>query len=146
RKPGVRGDRVVIPYAERAPTHALGVVVVGKREMVLGVEPAMVGSAQAFKGSAFDHSDSPGSETGCVSAMSYRSRAGRAFSMAAAKTMHRLPAPCSRPNSFLCMQFRNYHIRLSTMLSIPLLFRCQPAQPDVCKALQIFLFWLSNAG
>src|SRR6516162_1349410 len=55
RKPGVRGDRVVIPYPDRAPAHALGVMVFGKREMVLGVEPAVVGAAEAFKGSAFYH-------------------------------------------------------------------------------------------
>src|SRR6516165_3720928 len=55
RKPGIRSDRVVIPYPERAPAHALGVVVVGEREMVLGVKPTVVRSAQAFKRSAFDH-------------------------------------------------------------------------------------------
>src|SRR6516162_1065183 len=59
RKPGIRRDRVVIPYPERAPTHALGVVVLGKREMVLSVEPTVVRSAEAFKGSAFDHLASP---------------------------------------------------------------------------------------
>ena len=59
RKPGVRRDRIVIPYPERAPAHALGVVVLGKREMVLGVEPAMIGPAEAFNGSAFDHPASP---------------------------------------------------------------------------------------
>src|SRR5262249_37106443 len=33
RKPGVWRDRVVIPHPERTPTHALGILVVGKRKM-----------------------------------------------------------------------------------------------------------------
>src|SRR5208282_5942385 len=58
-KPGVGRDRVVIPHSQRAPAHALGVMVVGEREMVLGVEPTVVRTAQAFEGSAFDHLSSP---------------------------------------------------------------------------------------
>src|SRR6516165_7474572 len=73
RKPGSRSDRVVIPYPERTPTHALGVVVVGKREMVLGIEPTMVRSAEAFKGSAFDHRGSPIHRGEISSAMRRRS-------------------------------------------------------------------------
>jgi adenine-specific DNA-methyltransferase len=34
-------------------------LVAGEREMVLGIEPAMVRSAELFKGSAFDHLGSP---------------------------------------------------------------------------------------
>src|SRR5262249_38227490 len=59
RKPGVRRDRIVVPHPQRAPAHALGVMIVGEREMMLGVEPAVVCSPQAFEGSAFDHLQSP---------------------------------------------------------------------------------------
>jgi hypothetical protein len=41
-------------------------MVVGKREMVLGVEPTVVRAAQAFKGSALNHLNSP-AHTGEVS-------------------------------------------------------------------------------
>ena len=61
-KPSVRRDRVVVPHPQRAPAHALGVVVIGKRELVLGAEPTVVCSAQGFKGSAFDHLRPPFTE------------------------------------------------------------------------------------
>src|SRR4029077_2718833 len=107
----------------------LGVMVFGKREMVLGVEPAVIGSAEAFKGSAFDHFGSPGisvlrvSRPGCVSTMRVRSLPRRAFSMAEAKTMHRRPAPCSRTGLSLYVRYSNYQIRLrhvSNSAAIPL--------------------------
>src|SRR5205823_13769610 len=39
----------------RAPIHALGIAVIGKGEMMAGVEPAVVAAAQAVESSAFDH-------------------------------------------------------------------------------------------
>ncbi len=37
RKPGVGRNRVVIPDTQGTPAHASGIVVIGKRKMVLGV-------------------------------------------------------------------------------------------------------------
>jgi len=51
----VRCDLVVVPDAQRAPAHALRIAVVGKGEMVAGVEPAVVAAAQAVERPAFDH-------------------------------------------------------------------------------------------
>ncbi len=39
----------------RTPPHSLGVVVVGEGEMVLGLQPAMVGATQPGEWSTFDH-------------------------------------------------------------------------------------------
>ena len=55
RKAGLRRDLVVVPDAQRAPIHALGIAVIGKGEMMAGVEPAVVAAAQAVESSAFDH-------------------------------------------------------------------------------------------
>ena len=55
RKPGLRCDLVVVPYPERAPAHPLRVLVIGEREMVSGLEPAVVAAAQAVEGPQFDH-------------------------------------------------------------------------------------------
>src|SRR6516225_12384695 len=55
----VVGDRVVVPNPERTPTDALGIMVVGEREMVLGIKPTMVLSARGFERPAFDHFSSP---------------------------------------------------------------------------------------
>ena len=43
-------DAVVVDHAQRAEAHVLGVVVVGEREGVVGVEPAVVGVARASAG------------------------------------------------------------------------------------------------
>ena len=59
RKPGLRRDLVVVPDAQRAPPHALGVAVIGKREMMAGLQPAMVAAAEAVERPAFDHDMSP---------------------------------------------------------------------------------------
>ena len=59
RKAGVRRDLVVVPDAQRADAHALRIIIIGEGEMVLGIEPAMVGAAQAFERSAFDHVNAP---------------------------------------------------------------------------------------
>ena len=59
REAGLRRDGVVVPHAQRAPAHAIRVVVAGEGEMVFGVEPAVVGSAQAVEGSAFNHGVAP---------------------------------------------------------------------------------------
>ena len=55
RKATLRRDRVVVPHAQRAPAHTVGIVVAGEREMMFRLEPAVVGSAQAVEGSAFNH-------------------------------------------------------------------------------------------
>jgi hypothetical protein len=48
-------DNVVVPHAKVAPVHALGVVVFGEREVVMGIKPAMVGAAQGVERSKFKH-------------------------------------------------------------------------------------------
>ncbi|MOA48445.1 hypothetical protein D3C78_1711880 [compost metagenome] len=55
RETGLRGDLVIVPDAQLAPVHALGVVVAGEGEMVLGVEPAVVGATEFGEGAYFDH-------------------------------------------------------------------------------------------
>ena len=54
-KPLFGGDQVVVPHADRAPAHALGIVVVGEAEMEAGVEPAVVAVRQALEGTDVDH-------------------------------------------------------------------------------------------
>src|SRR5205823_5710801 len=51
----LRGDRVVVPDADWAPAHALGVVIIGEGEMVAGVEPTVFGVAEAVEGADVDH-------------------------------------------------------------------------------------------
>src|SRR5262249_20138159 len=55
RKAAVRRDMVVVPHSQRAPAVARRIAIIGKGEMVLGVQPAMVGTAEAGEGSKFDH-------------------------------------------------------------------------------------------
>ena len=50
RKAGVRRDLVVVPDPQRAPAHPLGVVIVGEGEMMLGLQPAVVGAAELVEG------------------------------------------------------------------------------------------------
>ncbi|MOA05482.1 hypothetical protein D3C78_1250830 [compost metagenome] len=52
---GARGDFVIVPDAQVAPAFAVGVVVLGEGEVVLGIQPAVVGAAELVEGSAFDH-------------------------------------------------------------------------------------------
>src|SRR5689334_10490202 len=59
RESGLRRYRVVVPDAQRAPVRTARIVIGGEREMMLGVEPAVVGAAEAGKGSALDHRTSP---------------------------------------------------------------------------------------
>ena len=55
RKAGVRCDLVVIPHPQGAVAHIGGIVVVGKREVMLGLQPAVVRAAEFCKGFQFDH-------------------------------------------------------------------------------------------
>ena len=50
RKTTLRGDLVVVPDADPAPAHAAGIVIAGEGEMVAGIEPAVVGMAEAGEG------------------------------------------------------------------------------------------------
>ena len=49
RKAALRGDLVVVPDADPAPAHAGRVVIIGEGEMVAGIEPAVVGVAEAVE-------------------------------------------------------------------------------------------------
>src|SRR3546814_753224 len=51
----LRRDGIVVPDAQRTPTHAFRVVIAREGEMVTGVEPAMVGVAQAVEFANVDH-------------------------------------------------------------------------------------------
>src|SRR6185437_10576583 len=55
RKAGVRRDLVFVPHPKRAVTHIFRVVMAAKREVVLGLQPAVVGGAQLCKWPEFDH-------------------------------------------------------------------------------------------
>ena len=48
-------DGIVVPDAQRAPAHPFRIVIVREREMVTGVEPAVVGVAQAVEFADVDH-------------------------------------------------------------------------------------------
>ena len=58
-KPVLGGDLVVVPNPDRAPAHALGVMIAGEGKMMLGVEPAVVGGAKAIERSNVDHDALP---------------------------------------------------------------------------------------
>ena len=65
REAGVGLDGVVVPHPQRPPAHARRVVVAGKGEVVLRVEPAVVGAAEAGEGAVFDHGRAPGRGVTC---------------------------------------------------------------------------------
>ena len=50
REAGVGSDLVVVPHAQGSVPEALGVVIAGEGEMMLRLEPAMVGAAKSSKG------------------------------------------------------------------------------------------------
>ena len=51
RKSAVRLDLVVVPYAQAAVPHVLGIIVAGEGEVVT----AVIGAAEFVEGSEFDH-------------------------------------------------------------------------------------------
>ena len=55
REAGAGLDGVVIPHPQRTPVHARRVVVLGEGEVVLGIQPTVVGSAEAGKRATLDH-------------------------------------------------------------------------------------------
>src|SRR3954447_2221977 len=55
RETALGGDLVVVPNANPSPSHAVGVVIAREREMVAGVEPTVVGMAEAVEGADIDH-------------------------------------------------------------------------------------------
>src|SRR5438094_9755565 len=59
RKTRLRRDGIVVPHPQLPPIGASGVVVVGKREMMVRIKPPVVRGAEAGKGSNFDHGHSP---------------------------------------------------------------------------------------
>ena len=46
---GMRRDTVIIDHQQLAKTHLLRIVIAGKAEMVLGIEPAMIGAAKTVE-------------------------------------------------------------------------------------------------
>src|SRR4029453_14226791 len=54
-KARVGGDLVVVPYSDHAVAEALRVVIAGKGEVVLRLEPAMVRAAEGVEWSLLDH-------------------------------------------------------------------------------------------
>src|SRR5690606_22769282 len=59
REAGLRRDFVVVPNPKLAPVGAGRIVVVGEREVMLGVEPAVVSATEARIGTKFDHGPGP---------------------------------------------------------------------------------------
>ena len=59
RKARVGRDLIVVPDAQRAPTHSRGVAIVCEGEMVLGLQPAVIFSSEFVEWSVFDHRRSP---------------------------------------------------------------------------------------
>src|SRR3546814_13991078 len=66
RKAGVRGDDIVVPDAKASPVHPVRILVVRKGELMLGIQPAMIFPAKAFKWDPFDHLSSPPSPSSLV--------------------------------------------------------------------------------
>jgi hypothetical protein len=54
-KAGIRRNFVVVPDAKGAEAHIAGVVMTSEREVVLGLEPAMVGGGKLVEGPKVDH-------------------------------------------------------------------------------------------
>ena len=54
-KAGVRRDLVVVPHPQRAVAHIVRVVVAAEREVMLCLQPAVIGAAEFCKRSEFDH-------------------------------------------------------------------------------------------
>ena len=50
REARIGSDLVVVPHSERAMAEALGVVIAGEGEMMLGLQPAVVCAAKGGKG------------------------------------------------------------------------------------------------
>jgi hypothetical protein len=67
REAALRADRVVVPHADPAPAHPLGVVIAREREMVVGIEPAVIGVAEAIEGADIDHGADLGRRGGASS-------------------------------------------------------------------------------
>jgi hypothetical protein len=59
RKAGTGLDDVVVENAQHGKPHVLGIVVVGERERVPGIEPAMVGMAAILRVANGDHDRTP---------------------------------------------------------------------------------------
>src|SRR3546814_6393636 len=73
RKAGVRGDDIVVPDAKASPVHPVRILVVRKGEMMLGIQPAMIFPAKAFKWAQFDHLSSPPSQASLGPPLAMRS-------------------------------------------------------------------------
>ena len=56
---GAGSDDVVVPHAQIAPVHALRVVVLGERKVMMRVQPAVIRAAQCVERSEFKHDDAP---------------------------------------------------------------------------------------
>src|SRR3954452_13846808 len=54
-KSALGADLVVVPHADPAPAHPGRVMIAREREMMAGVEPAVVGVAEAVEGADVDH-------------------------------------------------------------------------------------------
>ena len=54
-KAGVGRDLVVVPHPQRAMAHIAGIIMAAEREVMLGLQPAVVGAAEFVEGSEFDH-------------------------------------------------------------------------------------------
>jgi len=54
RKPGLRLDDVIIPHTDASPAHPVRIMIACEGEMVMRVEPAMVGCAETGKGADFE--------------------------------------------------------------------------------------------
>ncbi len=54
-KAGAGRDRIVVPNADVAPAHPRGIMIAREREMMLGVEPAVIGATEAAEGTTVDH-------------------------------------------------------------------------------------------
>jgi hypothetical protein len=54
-KTGVGRDLVVVPHPQAAVAQILRIVVAREREVMLGLQPAVIGAAELCKGFQFDH-------------------------------------------------------------------------------------------
>ena len=54
-KAGAGRNGVIVPNPDCAPAHAGGIAVVGEREVMAGIKPAVIGVAKASEWTDFDH-------------------------------------------------------------------------------------------
>ena len=57
-EPGLTLDRVIVPDPDVAPPHTVGIMIIGKAEMMTRIEPAVIGVPKGSERTNIDHGQS----------------------------------------------------------------------------------------